>query len=374
MCSWFDGLTTSVSRHIVLATLAAFSAAAMDKHVLLDILEAYHLAHVVKFLHRNGILYELSDPRHPRDIASRHGFDERTLDWVLTYLAERSDLVQRGTDGAFARGLRYRDAAETAHLIDQYLEAYGANVERLDEVVQDPHSAGSLVDRESHARAFARVDTTALLRDAIRRVGARAVLDIGCGPATALRQLARDDVQLRGWGVDASEAMHALGTRLIREARLDHRVTLFLGDVRQLRAFVPEEVRDGIDLITASSLLNEMFADGPDAAIGWLTELGALFPGRRVLVADYYGQLGHEIACPPRRGLLHDFVQAISGQGVPPADFHEWAVIYQAAGCTFVDGLAGVDNGFRWYVHLLQLPVTPATPAHIPAGASRFPH
>jgi hypothetical protein len=42
----------------------------MDKHVLLDILEAYHLAHVVKFLHRNGILCELSDPRHPRDIAS----------------------------------------------------------------------------------------------------------------------------------------------------------------------------------------------------------------------------------------------------------------------------------------------------------------
>jgi SAM-dependent methyltransferase len=329
----------------------------VDKHVLLDLLEAYHLAHVVKFLHRNGILNQLGALSDSAEIARRHGFDEKTFDLVLTYLAERSDLVQRGSDGAFSRGARYGDGAETARLVDQYLEAYGANVERLDLVFRDPYSAGSLVDRESHARAFAHVDTTAFVQDLVRRLGARAVLDIGCGPATALRKLAQGDRELCGWGLDASPAMHALGKRLVKEAGLEQQVTLLLGDFRHVGTVVPREIHDRVDLITASSLLNEMFIDGPGAATGWLKDLGSLFPGRRMLIADYYGQLGQGIGCVPRLGLLHDFVQAISGQGVPPAGFPEWAAIYEDAACTLVDRLEGSDGGFRWYVHLLRLPV-----------------
>ena len=55
-------------------------------------------------------------------------------------------------------------------------------------------------------------------------------------------------------------------------------------------------------------------------------------PGRPLLLSDYYGRLGSD-AEEQRETLLHDFVQLISGQGVPPPGLDEWRAIYAEAGC-----------------------------------------
>ena len=128
---------------------------------------------------------------------------------------------------------------------------------------------------------------------------------------------------------------------MLEEEVLGHRVTLLHGDCRDVAAALPAELRNRVDLITASSLFNEMFADGPRLAIELLHRLGGLFPGRSLLIADYYGQLGECVVPSPRCGLLHDLVQAVSGQGIPPPSFHRWLDIYRAANCTFVNGVHG---------------------------------
>ena len=41
----------------------------MTRFSLLDLLEGFHLSHIVGFLHDEGILHQLDTPLHPREIA-----------------------------------------------------------------------------------------------------------------------------------------------------------------------------------------------------------------------------------------------------------------------------------------------------------------
>jgi hypothetical protein len=76
------------------------------------------------------------------------------------------------------------------------------------------------------------------------------------------------------------------------------------------------------------------------------------------VVADYYGKLGHpsEKGAPDGRGLTHDLVQAMSGQGVPAPDLHSWREIYVAAGAALLYAWKGSDGGLDWFVHVVALP------------------
>jgi hypothetical protein len=141
----------------------------------------------------------------------------------------------------------------------------------------------------------------------------------------------------------------------VRRSRLEKRLALFHSDCRELEAALPARVRASIRSLTACNVANEMFRDGQRQCIKWLQQLRKLFPGRPLLILDYYSQLGKKSRQGPmeRKTLLHDYAQLISGQGIPPANAREWRALYSLAGCRLVHIIE--DNATTRFIHLLRL-------------------
>jgi hypothetical protein len=114
-------------------------------------------------------------------------------------------------------------------------------------------------------------------------------------------------------------------------------------------------VRDKIRSLVACNVANEMFHDGQTQCVKWLQQLRKVFPQRPLLILDYYGQLGKKSRHRPveRKTLLHDYVQLISGQGIPPANAREWQTVYAKAGCKLLHIIE--DNLSTRFIHILRL-------------------
>jgi SAM-dependent methyltransferase len=317
-----------------------------------DLVEGFQLAHAVRTLDELGVLASLARPRRPRELGARHGLDAEMLAGILEYVAARTDLVRR-TGERFVATPRYADDAR--FLLRLYVGAYGSSAATLGDLLRRPSAAPRAVDRARQARAFEAVDGRALgfLPSLIRQLGFDRVLDLGCGTATLLLELARENASFTGWGLDASRHMCASARARIRAARLGQRVRVLEGDCRALRTALPARLRAEIRAVTACNLVNEMFAGGDDAAVAWLRGLRRLLPGRPLLIADYYGRLGSTRGPIDGLTVLHDYAQLISGQGVPPASAARWRAVYRDAGCRLVHVID--DSTTTRFIHLLQL-------------------
>jgi SAM-dependent methyltransferase len=197
----------------------------------------------------------------------------------------------------------------------------------------------------------------------IAQLGRGAVLDLGCGTAALLIALATADPGFAGWGLEKNPAMVRAARAGVRAAGLVRRVRVLAGDVAGLAAAVPDEVAAAIGTVTMCDVANEMFRAGPARFVAWLRTARARFPGRLLIVSDYYGRLGDPDAPPHRETLLQDYVQVISGQGVPPRDARAWQAIYRRAGCRLVHAIE--DRTTTRFIHVAQL-----APAAKPASRS----
>ncbi len=318
-----------------------------------DLVEAFQLAHAVWTLHDLDVLASLERPSSARALAAKHGLDGRLLQGVLEYVAERTDLVRKDKS-RFVATDQY--AQPSRFLLDLYAGAFGPNAVQLGRLLAKPALAPGAVDRRRHARAFAHSGPAAVawLTSFVQQLAWNHVLDLGCGPANLLAQLAQNDPQFQGWGVDANPAMCKTARARLRAVSASARVKIVQGDARRPRDAVPAAVRAAVQAVVARQVANEMFGDGSSGAIAWLTELREAFPGRPLLIEDYYGRLGSKHGGEQdRQTLLHDYAQLISGQGIPPPGLREWRKIYAAAGCR----LAHVteDTSSTRFIHVVVL-------------------
>jgi SAM-dependent methyltransferase len=317
----------------------------------LDLVEGLQLGHALSTLHDLGVLAALRTPRTAAELAAQFRLDPALLAAALEWLVARTELLRK-------RGGRFRTtAAYTAadrYLIDLYAGAFGANAMALPELLRHPARAGARVDRRRHAHAFLHVSggDDSMAAELLLGLGCRGVLDLGCGPATLLRVMARHDGELRGWGIEANPAMCRLARTRLREAGVAPRVRILRGDGRDPAAVLPARARPAVDTLVAGDLANELCAGDGRAAGAWLRRLRRDFPGRLLLVSDYYGRLGHRGAAR-RETLLHDYVQAISGQGIPPPDRRAWQTLYRAAGVRLLHCIE--DTATTRFLHLLRL-------------------
>jgi SAM-dependent methyltransferase len=311
-----------------------------------DLAEAFHLAHAVNYLVDAGLL---DDQEYPVDkLAAARGLDPVVLGGMLELLAARTDLVSRGEAG-FRVGPGLGPAERG--IIDQYLGAYGPNVAALPDILSGSVDGRSLTDRVRHARAFA--DTSGagavLLPGLLGKLGLGHVLDLGCGSGELLAELAGRDPAFHGHGVDGNPGM--IDVARARDLPAD-RVRFSVGDVTDPQTCVPDDVRAETEVLVASNLLNEFFGTSGVAA-GWLRLLARAFPGRLLVVVDYYGVLGH-CADPPPHLALHDWIQLISAQGVPPPDLDGWQSEYRQADCELLHAIQ--DSKKNVFIHLVRLP------------------
>jgi SAM-dependent methyltransferase len=318
----------------------------------LDLVEGLHLGLAVSALHDLEVLAMLDEPRSAEAVAAKLALDPRLLQGALDYVAARTDLVSEA-DGRFAVTADYADHAR--FLLELYAGAYRPNAVRLARLLRQPSLAPSVVDRGRHARAFENAGPRALgvLPHIVRQLKFDHVLDIGCGPASLLVRLAQDDPQFAGWGLESNPAMRRAARAAIRGAGVGRRIRILAGDSRHLEAPLPAAVRSDIRAVTASHVVNEMFGGGPAGAVSWLRGLRDALPGRPLLLSDYYGRLGSNAKQQQRETLLHDFVQLISGQGVPPPGLAEWRAIYAEAGCRLAHVIE--DRTTTQFVHIVVL-------------------
>jgi SAM-dependent methyltransferase len=247
----------------------------------------------------------------------------------------------------------YNDKAR--FLLGLYTEAYARNASGLPTLLRRPTLAAAAIDRAAHARAFDAVDAHVadVLPAILRQLGFNHVLDLGCGTAALLRELAAKDGAFVGWGIECNPAMFKAARARIRTAGLAGRVKVFEGDGRNPREQLPRKVLTQVRNITACQFANEMFRGGTVQAEKWLRRIRRLFPGKVLVVCDYYGRLGMRASTIHRETLLHDFAQIISGQGVPPPNASAWHAVYQAAGCRLLSVIE--DKNTTRFVHIVKL-------------------
>lgn len=324
----------------------------VDRHSPFDLVEAFQLSYAVLALHRLGLLASLKKPATADTLAAEHGLDADLVYGTLAYVAARTDLVRKSGQ-RFAATSQY--SGSSRFLLDLYVGAYGGNAVQLSSLLRDPSMAPLAVDRTRHARAFEAVEgsTFGLLPELIRKLGLNHLLDLGCGSAALLLDLAEQDAHFVGWGIDTNRAMCRAARERIRVANLGNRIRVLGGDCKDLASAVPPKIRTTVRAVTACNVANEMFSKGDASAVSWLRSMRKALPGRPLLIADYYGQLGRGNGKVSRETLLHDYVQLISGQGVPPANVAEWRAIYSRAGCRLVHIIE--DKRTTQFIHLLQL-------------------
>ena len=324
--------------------------AASPRWSALDLAEGLQLGHALSTLQHLGVLDALQRPRSTDDLAGEFGLDPALLAAVLEFVAARCDAIdKRGR--RFVRGAA--DAPEARFVTELYAGAFAANAVALPMLLRRPARAGDTVDRARHARAFLYAPSGAeqVSASLLAQLGVRALLDLGCGPGHLLRAMAQQDPGFRGWGIDANPGMCRIARAGLRDAGASRRVRILQGDGRRPERVLDASARMKIDAIVAGDLANELCAaDG--AAVAWLQRLCAAFPQRWLLVSDYYGRLGHGRAAR-RETLLHDYVQAISGQGIPPPDRKAWQALYRAAGVRLVHCIE--DTSTTRFLHLLRL-------------------
>jgi len=318
----------------------------------LDLVEALQLGHAVTTLHDLDVLAALEQASSAEDLARKLRLDLMMLRGVLEYVAARTDLVRKLGDRFQVTG---NYTSQSKFLLDLYGLAFGNNAVQLGTLLRRPALARGAVDLRRHARAFGQVQDSAVgaLPGIIRQLGFNHLLDLGCGPASLLLQLTARDRAFIGWGLEVSPAMCQRARKRIRAAGVGKRIRVLQGDAFRPRSALPSIVRAQVQSVVASQLANELFGAGAARAVAWLRSLHATLPGRPLLLCDYYGRLGTRSSGASREVLLHDYVQVISGQGVPPPSLKEWRAIYSTAGCRLVHVME--DPATTLFVHLVVL-------------------
>ena len=323
-----------------------------------DLVEAFQLSRAVSALHDANVLASLRQPLTADSLAKQHRLDSRLLRGVLEYIAARTDLLRK-IGSRFVLTREYSTASR--FLLDLYAGAYGGNASRLEQLLRNPRLAGGAVDRRRHARAIDEGSRVAFTPFAglLSQLQFRSILDLGCGAAGMLVELAVKDPEFVGWGVEVNPAACRAARARIRSAGAGRRVTIFQGDSIDLPRILPPAVRARIQAVTAVQVANEMFGHGATRAIQWLRTLRKVLPGRPLFLSDYYSLLlGDKTRSPKstpnrRETLLHDYVQVISGQGVPPATLRDWRRIYAEAGCRLASVIH--DRSTTRFVHIVVL-------------------
>lgn len=323
-----------------------------EKWSLFDLVEGFHLSQAVVLLHEEGILTALEYPQTVEQLAYSFKLDVKILHSTLQYVTNRTMLLEE-------QNTKYKVTSqynkEARFMIEQYVGAYGPNVRHLGSLLRHPSKARETVDRERHAKAFMVFEEPSLpiLPDLILQLELNYLLDLGCGSGSLLLTLAESFSSFTGWGIDANPMMCRIATGRLNDSKYQGRLKIFEGNCSNLETSIPIHIRSQVETIVASSLLNEFFSTDNSLAISWLQQLRQIFPNRTLLVVDYYGQLGQTTNSVYRKILLHDFVQSISGQGIPPPNNKIWLDIYKSAGCTLVHIFE--DEQSTFFIHLLRL-------------------
>jgi hypothetical protein len=337
------------------------AAAAQDRarREPLEIIEGAYLARVIEHFHTHGVFARLHDKITPRALARALHYDEELLGALLELLYQRTTLLGRTRSGRYWLERKYEDYYFLGFQIDKFLRAYGPCLDYLAESLTSKSLGRRFVDRRIEADAYHALQSppNPVVMELVRARKIRSLIDLGSGPATMLTQLATEDASFVGWGIDESAEMCRVARERVAEAGVEGRVHIVHADARTLASRVPAKARRSIEALQSKGLMNELFRRSSAGAIKYLRALKRLFPGRLLFIVDYYGKLTRAREVSPKyvHTVVHDVLQLVTAQGVPPGDLRGWAEVYHAASCLVEHAYEGDSQGIEWFVHLVRL-------------------
>lgn len=326
---------------------------------LLDSVGGFYAAQILAHFQAAGVIADLRATATAAELASRYGYDAELLHGLLEFLWRVTDVVER-------RGARYRIAApyrtdySLEFAVDKYIRAYGPCLSHLDHSLRAGDLGRPAVRRDIEAAAYHRVQSppNPVVLELVDARPVTSLLDLGCGPATMLRMLARANRRFTGWGIDQNRHMAAEARRRARQEGVEDRVHVFTGDARRIEKRLRPADRESVEVVHTKGLMNELFRGGSSReAAAYLRYLCRLFPGRLLFNVDYYGVLTRTSGRDPahEHTVLHDLIQLVTAQGVPPADLAGWNRVYEEGGCALEEAFEGDSRGIRWFVHVVRL-------------------
>jgi hypothetical protein len=323
-----------------------------------QMIHGLYTSKLVFHLHTVGALEQFANGSAAGAVANRFGYDRTVFESVIDYICRTTGMLTFEPPDIYRLTGAGGSYAQFGFHLDKFMGAYGPLIERLEETLSNPQNGQRLVDRRALAHAFRRAETLipGQVSGLVREWNVKSLLDLGCGVGTLLRELCRADPGFRAWGIDRDPFMCQIAIEELASAGLSDRVRICCGDVWTIDSVLASRERDSIEALHGNSILNEFFGEGSGQVVEFLRRLGESFPGRLLFVVDYYGSLSQRCAGTDRyHSLLQDVVQALSGQGLPPADLQGWVSIYEAAGCSLLHVFHGSSTGLDWFVHIVRV-------------------
>jgi SAM-dependent methyltransferase len=329
------------------------------KQGLIDALQGYYATIILLELRRIGLLSQIVKPNTPEKLARELGVDLAMTRGLLDFLALTTNVVRKTGRGAYQ--LNDPGYAELSFQLEKFAGAYGPATEAIGETLQYPEKCADHVDRRALATAFSEVESfrSSFVADLISASGVSCLLDLGCGPASLLVDLALKNPAFHGVGIDASVFMCRQARHAARAAGVTRRIEIRHADARNLSQWLSPALRARVDGVHGSSFLNEFFGWGELEAVKMLRELSRSFPGRKAWFVDYYSSIrqrkGNRKAADFPLALLQDLAQIVSGQGVPPANVTSWRRLYKRTGCRSVRVHEFESENIRWFIQEVTL-------------------
>jgi len=330
-----------------------------------DVVAAFFVSKSIRFLQQSSILRKLAAGPTVHEIASEYGYDETLLSVLLEFVHQTSDILIRlpsrdTRSRRFKLRAQYSQYVSLEFLLDKFLGAYGKPFDYLDLSLRSGRSGRRFTEPDVLAAALGRVGNNRYKRhitSLIRSLRVNRVLDLGCGAGHLLADLSTAIPRFEGWGIDSNARMCRFATERLKRCSATAYVRILHANIFSLKRLLTSEVRRRIEVIYAGSLLNSLFGGPRQTMVTLIAELKRLFPNRLLIVDDYYGKLGFVQKNPNRylHSLVHDLVQAFSGQGVPAPSLQFWRSIYRDSRCQLVHCYEGETDGLNWFVHLVQL-------------------
>lgn len=325
---------------------------------LLLALNGHAVSRILYTLDEAGLLEHLRSPQQVDSLAIRTGVDRIWLGCVLDFIAHASPIVRSLGHDRYVLDSEYAKDGRLAFELRKFIGAYGPCLDVVD-------SCPMKVNQSALARAF---DQSAGKRRSLSSHPSLAattlrefhvasyVLDLGCGPAELLVELAISEPSFKGIGVDVNFAMCAAARARITEVGVTAQIQIRHGDALDVLSRLPSSHTGHITAVHASSYFNALFHNGGSEAIGALVGLREVLPGRILVIGDYYGRLG---SGKPVNDLgwtlLQDLAQACSGQGVPPSERAGWEALYRKAGCRLISAREESTGGYIHFIHVVKL-------------------
>jgi SAM-dependent methyltransferase len=231
-----------------------------DSNVV-GMVRALHLAHALLALEETGIAAKLlAGGAVPQDVLVA-GLDTELAGHFLRYMEMREIVkLDAGRVQLTETGRKVYDSTGPITTLRFYLRGYGPVVAATTDLLRGGKTYGKDVVRDGVAVGGASAETSRHLANhlifrRVRSLGARCVLDVGCGGGAFLIDLCRHDPDVRGIGLDISAPAIEAARREVEREGLASRIQFVVGD-----GFRPEtwpSLCDEADVVVASQVLHE---------------------------------------------------------------------------------------------------------------------